>query len=192
MKTRQRSFVVEYKSGRQRLKQQSHSIWGNTDFKALVLEVRDQSPLFGMCEPTGDVIERAVEHSEQVTQATCQKLADHALPILSDTLEPVARGPGDDYVNLALAPRLQKKSRQPSGENARNRQDRKRPGSEPRDIGDPMLDLDSDVMNNSENDTMQEITALEAENSYLKNLLSAKLRRENSQIVQMLERFKTR
>ena len=38
MKTPQRNFVVEIKSGRRRLTRPRNSIWGNTDIKSLVLE----------------------------------------------------------------------------------------------------------------------------------------------------------
>ncbi|MEK1929289.1 MAG: hypothetical protein AAAC47_05785 [Pararhizobium sp.] len=44
MKTPQRNFVVEFKPGRRQPKAETASIWGNTDFKALVREVEDKVP----------------------------------------------------------------------------------------------------------------------------------------------------
>ncbi|SCB61584.1 hypothetical protein GA0061105_12028 [Rhizobium aethiopicum] len=44
MKTPQRKFVVEFKSGRRRSTTQSNSIWGNTDFKAFVRQVETEAP----------------------------------------------------------------------------------------------------------------------------------------------------
>ncbi|MBZ7927591.1 hypothetical protein LAC81_37265 (plasmid) [Ensifer adhaerens] len=53
MKTPQRKFVVEFKSGRRQPKNGANSIWGDTDFKALAREVEDQSShLFGTAETT--------------------------------------------------------------------------------------------------------------------------------------------
>ncbi|MBO9136756.1 hypothetical protein J5289_27465 (plasmid) [Rhizobium sp. B230/85] len=44
MRTQQRSFVVEIKSARRRLKTQPKSIWGNTDFAALVRDTEATLP----------------------------------------------------------------------------------------------------------------------------------------------------
>jgi hypothetical protein len=42
----QRSFVVEYKSGRRKTDPKSHSIWGNTDLKSVVRDVQDEAMPF--------------------------------------------------------------------------------------------------------------------------------------------------
>lgn len=44
MRTQQRNFVVEIKSARRRLKTEPKSIWGNTDFKALVRDAEATHP----------------------------------------------------------------------------------------------------------------------------------------------------
>lgn len=44
MKTPQRKFVVEFKSGRRQTKARTNSIWGDADLKALVREVEDKAP----------------------------------------------------------------------------------------------------------------------------------------------------
>lgn len=54
MKTPQRRFVVEFKSGRRQPKAQTKSIWGNTDLKALAREVEETTPhLFNPSEAAG-------------------------------------------------------------------------------------------------------------------------------------------
>ncbi|MGO7169631.1 hypothetical protein AB9F47_21520 [Rhizobium leguminosarum] len=44
MKTENRNFVVEFKSGRRRSPGKTNSIWGNTDLKALAREVEQKAP----------------------------------------------------------------------------------------------------------------------------------------------------
>lgn len=54
MKTPQRRFVVEFRSGRRKPKAQTNSIWGDTDLKALAREVEDAaSHLFNSNEAAG-------------------------------------------------------------------------------------------------------------------------------------------
>ncbi|SDN05357.1 hypothetical protein [Ensifer sp. YR511] len=60
MKTPQRTFVVEFKSGRRQSKSRTSSIWGDTNLKALAREVADNaSHLFNQIEP--DVVPKENE-----------------------------------------------------------------------------------------------------------------------------------
>ena len=44
MKTQQRKFVVEFKSGRRRSAKQPDSIWGNADLKSLARQAQAEAP----------------------------------------------------------------------------------------------------------------------------------------------------
>lgn len=54
MKKVQRSFVVEYKSGRRKPEPKSNSIWGNMDLKSVARDVQDEAmPFVTLGEPAG-------------------------------------------------------------------------------------------------------------------------------------------
>jgi len=43
LKKAQRSFAVEYKSGRRKLDPKSNSIWGNTDLKSVARDLEEEA-----------------------------------------------------------------------------------------------------------------------------------------------------
>uniref|UniRef100_UPI000366E936 hypothetical protein n=1 Tax=Rhizobium giardinii TaxID=56731 RepID=UPI000366E936 len=74
MKKPQQTFVVEFKSGRRRLRAPTNSIWGDTDLKALAQEVEDKtSHLFNSNEAHGTPGEGGNVQSDPINSGSARK-----------------------------------------------------------------------------------------------------------------------
>ncbi|MCJ9722189.1 hypothetical protein MOV66_10940 [Agrobacterium sp. SHOUNA12C] len=188
MKTQQRTFVVEIKSTRRRSKMPPKSIWGDTDFKALVLEA-EASPLF-----KHDIVADALSQDE-----------DRA-PNLEPQEEPAGIDVGDEQqVQAPLIEADQPRSQQQDEDSAFSAVSQKqvdpltqpsRRGLERRRGARRGRPVDGEInasialipVDHSEASS-DELTSLEEENRCLKLLLAKQLRQQNLQLRKMLERF---
>jgi hypothetical protein len=187
MKTQQRSFVVEIKSTRRRSKVAPKSIWGDTDFKALVREAEAEAPHL----ITHDI---AAEASGQD--------ADHA-PNLEPQERPADLGVGEEQQVQASSVEVDQSLSQDedltSGVISQNRVDPPRQVSRRKSGRRHAIRLEHPVDEESDEPTVlpvvqsepsgDEITALETENRHLKSLRAEQLRQQNLQLRKMLARF---
>jgi hypothetical protein len=205
MKMPQRTFVVEFKSGRRRLRAPTNSIWGDTDFKALAREVEDKtSHLFksnenpGTPDEGGNVLSDpmnsriALEHEldADLAPATIQGSNGAEVEVLK--LHEADR-PAADFA--AQAQESQPMSRPP------------RPSPRPSG-GTPHLRarhasadetariaMDTNEAQRAQSKTARdpisfdEVAALDAENKRLRRLLAEHLHAQNLQLKKMLDRF---
>ncbi|MBY2967336.1 transcriptional regulator [Rhizobium leguminosarum] len=65
MKKVQRSFAVEYKSGRRKLNSKPNSIWGDTDLKSVAQDLQDEAMPFMSLTPEARSSELLVAREEQ-------------------------------------------------------------------------------------------------------------------------------
>jgi len=188
MKTPQRNFVVEIKSGRRRLTRPSNSIWGNTDIKSLVLEA-EAAHLSGRPGQTIDLsLERArvdVPHPmPEVGNASDADCDQHiaARVFQQPVSEPQSGGSSisDDapkkYARSISVP--EKKRPKRISEVAAQAQ-----------MKPPTAASKVDDGNDDRDVTFNELAALIAENLRLKRLLAVKLSAENQHLIGMLEQF---
>ncbi|MBD9626650.1 hypothetical protein IB279_27265 [Ensifer sp. ENS06] len=190
MKTPQRRFVVEFKSGRRQPKVQAGSIWGNTDLKTLAREVENEAAhLFGRQELNADggidpasdahvpsfVDEPAVITApEPANEVADQVAAAHLISNVADEARETAIGP----LTVARTRGLPKRA---SGKHP--------PRPSPRTASEPteqQLDLESRLAPTM---LLEELVSLDAENSRLRKLLGEQLRAQNVTLKKMLERF---
>ncbi|MGO6832441.1 transcriptional regulator, partial [Rhizobium ruizarguesonis] len=65
MKKVQRSFAVEYRSGRRKLNSKPNSIWGDTDLKSVARDLQDEAMPFMSLTPQARSSEMLVSGEEQ-------------------------------------------------------------------------------------------------------------------------------
>ncbi|OWV72446.1 hypothetical protein ATY76_06370 [Rhizobium sp. R339] len=188
MKTPQRKFVVEFKSGRRQPKARTTSIWGDTDFKALAREVQDQSPHpFNATEtaaesrdtlpeplnqhPIGQIDAKAAEAapSEPAQQQAAILIAEATVP--AQESQPASK----PAAASKRAPRRYSKREPATVASALTVEANPRPQFEAEDA--PA--------------SKQDIAFLEAENKRLKSLRAEQLHAENLQLRTMLARFES-
>jgi hypothetical protein len=188
MKTPQRNFTVEFKSGRRRSGPEPTSIWGNTDLKALVRKAeRDAPHLF---DPA--VNRDAHDHPEERRQATgtapriLESLGSADVqPVEIKDAERETSGPANAAIPPAAEPvlRLQvaacptepRKSDRGPSRSAGRRDKAKLPEAHGSAVVKQPLD---------------DLSELEEENQRLRSLLSQRLLQQNRQLRRMLLRFK--
>ncbi|WFU91226.1 hypothetical protein QA644_23770 (plasmid) [Rhizobium sp. CC1099] len=202
MKTPQRKFVVEFKSGRRQTKARTNSIWGDTDLKALVREAEDKAPhLFnsnaapGRPDEGGEDIASDTMNSgsagghagEASVAGASTSLGDGAkvdVPKQSETtvataevVEPVQESPPVFQPKRTSSDTPRKRvKRGPLRATAHVAMRRNKPRSvEAVTAGDAV--------------SLEEVTTLDAENKRLKRLLAERLHAQNLQLKKMLERF---
>lgn len=202
MKTPQRKFVVEFKSGRRQTKARTNSIWGDTDLKALVREAEDKAPhLFnsnaapGRPDEGGEDIAPETMNSgsadghagEANVAGASTSLGDGAkvdVPKQSETtvataevVEPVQVSPPvfQPKPTSSDTPRKPVK-RDPIRATAHVATGRNKPRSVEAVTARDLLSL-------------EEVTTLDAENKRLKRLLAERLHAQNLRLKKMLERF---
>ncbi|PZM15575.1 hypothetical protein [Rhizobium tubonense] len=195
MKTPQRKFVVEFKSGR-RQRAETKSIWGDTDLKAFVRKAEDDAPhLFGPKEARGSSVDDG-HISPQPMNLGSASAADAARTTLLAVDEQEAKAPKQREDNLAAvdtiaqAPVSQRvqQPRKPLKDTARKRAHHtvtQAINGEDR-INE---DLSAQSVPAAEAVSLQEVAALDLENRRLRKMLSEALRAQNVQIRRMLERF---
>ena len=198
MKTPQRRFVVEFKSGRRQPKAQTNSIWGDTDLKALAREVEDTAPhLFDSKKGPGttdsdetrpaDPIDAESVRADDVDVARAaiafangakveiskQHEVDHAAETVVQVQE--SRPLSQPRTNSTSTPRKRAK-RAPAQTIALNpkvgHEDRR---AQTGAVDDPI--------------SVDELATLDADNKRLKRLLAEQLRAQNLWLKKMLARF---
>jgi len=190
-----RKFVVEYKANRRQSKVQTNSIWGDTDFKALALEVESQaSHRFATQTGNGvpDTDEKSMSPSECLDALHLISEAGPA-PIAAEpageshdaTEEHVAAIPVTAPEMLAPPSQPASKARRAAKSTPRTSR-RQLPSSE---AAVPAGVTSSESMDATAVTSQEELAALDAENRHLKGLLAKRLRLENLQIQKLLERF---
>ncbi len=199
MKTPQRNFVVEYKSGRRLPKVQTNSIWGSTDLKALAREVENKAPhLFQSNEAVGRLDEARDLPPDPHPASGDGRNADGAqatIPLAySAAREPEKQHdavlPGAEPVVRAqeshpVVPQRRRASRGGARRHAEP--------SPVRVVANVAIGMDEEGSQQSlkapDPDCVDGLTALDAENKRLKRLLAEQLQAENFQLRKMLERF---
>lgn len=195
MKAPQRKFVVEFKSSRRQSKASERSIWGNTDFKALVRDVEDEAP--HLFKVDGAIEKPDKRGSFQADPAAADPAGydgsydlasadgeDAGLSVQQEAGSPTAEAVADTQDNQPHAP-LFKTSMIKSQKAAK-------PVSF-REVAD--VDMGLGVLRTLQPTTqadpvsLDELAALEAENRKLKRLLAEKLYAENLHLNAMLKRF---
>ena len=188
MKTPQRNFVVEYRSGRRQPKFQTNSIWGDTDLKALVREVEHKAPhLFVSTEaPTSDDgrdilaargrLGSENKHHEEV-DGTEIELSKHVRDL--SAAKPVPEAQLSRPASQVKRARgwIRNANRASTGVVA--------------DIATGMNEIASAPSTPASHPpvSVDELAILDIENRRLKRLLVEQLRVENFQLKKMLERF---
>lgn len=189
MKTPQRRFVVEFKSGRRQPKVQAGSIWGTTDLKTLAREVENEAAhLFGRQELKGN------GGIGPASDADVPSLVDEPAVITApEPTNEVADHVTSAHLNANLADKAQETASGPLTV-ARTRGLPKRAGGKPpcpspRTASEP-TEKKSDLESRSARTMpLEELASLDAENSRLRKLLTEQLRAQNVILKKMLERF---
>jgi hypothetical protein len=193
MKTQQRTFVVEFKSARRRLTVRPDSIWADTDLKAFVHEAEAEAPhLF---------------ESKVILKASGQDCDLQPDSIAETHLNDSAETRNDGQISASLAEA--KQSYPPQQENvptvtsvselkedgaewrsprASRRQDKARVVYRPSGAKSAATARPRPAAAHVEVPS-DELVVLEEENRRLKGLLANRLRQQNLQLREMLERF---
>jgi hypothetical protein len=188
MRTQQRSFVVEIKPTRRRLKTQSKSIWGNTDFAALVRDAEAPLPFMHNANSEAPVSRENLptDQEKRIEVADGSGAGGETLrvkPLIdSDQIErhqQDAVSTDSQVVNVApielgrQAVKALKRSQTRRGSIAKDV------------IAMPSVVTAIDVVEIHSDD----LASLSAENLRLKRLLAEYLGQQNAQLRKMLERF---
>ena len=188
MKTQQRSFVVEIKSARRKSKMAPKSIWGDTDFTALVREA-EALPLFG-----NDIVADASSRDEdrapdpEAPEEPADTDVGDEPQAEASLIEPDQSLSAQQDEDAPFSAVSQKQVTPP-------KQRLKRASERRRDKRlEPLVGEGSDAstaltpLDHSE-PSSDELALLEEENRHLKSLLATRLRQQNLQLRKMLERF---
>ncbi|NTG05325.1 hypothetical protein G6L29_30585 [Agrobacterium rhizogenes] len=199
MRTPQRSFVVEFKSGRRPPKAGTNSIWGDTDLKAVAREVEDEaSHLFRSNEvPStpdagGDVLPDVINAGSSSEDAGDLDVARATIPSVNGAEVDVPKQHEVDRLVVQAVAQGQEsqptlRSQATSEVVARKRAERA-----------PRITRSSTGAHEDQNTqsktamapiSLGEVAALDTENKRLKRLLAKQLRAQNQQLKKMLERF---
>ncbi|EJC75369.1 hypothetical protein Rleg10DRAFT_3977 [Rhizobium leguminosarum bv. trifolii WSM2012] len=189
MKTPQRKFVVEFKSGRRRSTTQPDSIWGNTDLKAFARQAETDAPhLFeskmglAASNQPGEMPQeqRSGNHLDERDNASNQK---QLAPSLTDAVQiPSLK---TDQGSVGAISRSTKHAVTRRARGAAPRMDESRL--------EHSLHGESDERGQASAAKVEapidELAVLDTENRRLKVLLIRQLHQENLQLRKMLERF---
>ncbi|NTF97902.1 hypothetical protein [Rhizobium rhizogenes] len=199
MRTPQRSFVVEFKSGRRQPKAGTNSIWGDTDLKAVAREVEDDtSHLFksneapGTHDAGGDVLPDVInvgsasEHAgdPDVTRATTPSVngAQVDVPKQHEVDRPVVEAVAQVQESQpSLRPRA-------IAEDVAPKRAKRGPATVHVSVG-AREDQNTQSKTATDPISLGEVAALVTENKRLKRLLAKQLHAQNQQLKKMLERF---
>jgi hypothetical protein len=180
MKPQQRKFIVEVKSARRRSTTSQSSIWGDTDLKALVRAAETEAPhLFEPAQcldlPSPETTAEVLPNEGAVIEAS-GPIADLATP---------TEGASGIEDASGSAPILPLEVDRPDAIPQKKKPKRQGSARRGRPIG-------SRTMMIAAPEAIEDLAALEEENRRLKALLAQRLRQENIQLSEMLERFETR
>ena len=178
MRPQNRSFVIEYKSGRRRTSAQKKTIWADVNMLAAMQDVEADAPhLFAVTEGSGEAPANDSSHFEtvegsQVAIIDESQTKEDDLPSQADsdaTVEP------PEFENCPL---ISAKQKAPVSKSAYIQPRKERRSNRPGRLhaSPPAMHFD-------------ELMALEAENARLRGYLIARLRLENARLLKMLRRF---
>ncbi|MBO9101046.1 MULTISPECIES: hypothetical protein [Rhizobium] len=188
MRTQQRSFVVEIKSARRRLKTQPKSIWGNTDFAALVRDTEATLPFLHNANSETPISceNLPTDLEKQIEVADVSKVGGETHSLLpaidSDQIE---RNHQDAVPNNSQVVKVPASEPTRQTVKALKRRYTRRRSVAKDAIAAPSVAMAVDVVETHSDD----LALLSAENLRLKRLLAEQLRHQNAQLRQMLERF---
>ncbi|MET4691033.1 hypothetical protein [Sinorhizobium fredii] len=200
MKTPQRRFVVEFKSGRRQSKAQTNSIWGATDFKALAREVEDTAPhLFNSNKAPGTPDSGETRPADPINAESVNERADDvdvalaAIPVANGVEVEISRHDEADHPADAV---VQIQESQPASQprttaTGTPRKRAKRVPAQTIAHNSQVEHEDRKAQTGTVNDpiSLDELAALDADNKRLKRLLAEQLRGQNIWLKKMLERF---
>ncbi|MQW59221.1 hypothetical protein [Sinorhizobium meliloti] len=200
MKTPQRRFVVEFKSGRRQPKAQTKSIWGNTDLKALAREVEETTPhLFNPSEAAGTLNSAETAPADPIDAEPVNQPA-HDVDVALAPM-PFAKGaeleiskhqeadhPPGTVVQLEEGqPASQPGTTSTGTPRKRAKRTYAQPIAHNSEVGNE--DPKPQTGTVDERISLDELAALEADNKRLKRLLAKQLHAQNVQLKKMLARF---
>ncbi|WEX91498.1 hypothetical protein PZN02_006303 (plasmid) [Sinorhizobium garamanticum] len=200
MKTPQRRFVVEFKSGRRQPKARTKSIWGDTDLKALAREVEDAaSHLFNSNEApgtpgSGETRPADPIHAESVNErADDVDVARAAIPFANGAEVEISKPHEADHPAEAVV-QVQKSQSASQPRTTATGTPRKRAKRAPAQamvhnskVGHEDRNAQTGTVDNPV--SLDGLAALDADNKRLKRLLAEQLRAQNLRLKKMLERF---
>ncbi|MGO4485975.1 hypothetical protein [Rhizobium sp. 2TAF27] len=188
MKTPQRNFVVEIKSKGRRSAVRQGSIWGSTDLKAFARQAASVAPQLFEDGQKADVT------VENIVIAPAVENAPVAAPVLapvaetSDAIAAIAVATVEERSEpeLAVVEVVAKAAatRKPRRSGITGRQSPTRPKD-----GDKVGTSVTSHLASLSEASIDELSALEAENRRLKTLLADRLRQQNLRLRMMLHRF---
>ncbi|MBB3136001.1 hypothetical protein FHS26_003748 [Rhizobium pisi] len=190
MKTPQRNFVVEIKSKGRRSAVRQGSIWGSTDLKAFARQAASVAPQLFEDGQKADVT------VEDIVVAPAVENAPVAGPILapvaetSDAIAAIAvatvekRSEPQELAVVEVVAKAAVATRQPRRSGITGRQSPTRPKD-----GDKVGTSVTSHLASLSEASIDELSALEAENRRLKTLLADRLRQQNLRLRMMLHRF---
>ncbi|MGO7860101.1 hypothetical protein [Rhizobium ruizarguesonis] len=186
MKTQQRKFVVEFKSGRRRSAKQPESIWGNADLKSLARQAQAEAPHLFEANTIGTASEKqgpSQPHSspEKDIVFSAEAAGEYVGGLSVDTEHLGA--PVEHKSGIAALDSLpEEQASQPQPPTIKRR--RRRAGLE------KAASVSERPSTPAPNDASRdELTVLYEENRQLKGLLAEHLLQQNVELRKMLERF---
>lgn len=200
MRTPQRSFVVEVKSGRRQSKAPASSIWGDTDLKAVAREVQDKpshpfssNEVTGTPDAGGDTLPDPTNAGSAGEDADDPDVAQALIPSAMGAELVVSKLEADCPAVEAVAHGQESQpTAQPQAASARAARKRASYGSthaNAQTFTGAYQKQSAQSVTFKDPISLDEVTALEAENKRLKGLLAEQLRAENLRLNKMLERF---
>ncbi|APO76953.1 hypothetical protein AM571_PA00065 (plasmid) [Rhizobium etli 8C-3] len=195
MKTPQRKFVVEFKSGRRAMKARTNSIWGDTDLKAFARETEDSAPHpFNSDGAPGTPDEGGDGPSNPMNSGSASEHAGEAN--VAGTATPSGNGADGEVPNqheasvlaVEIVAQMPESQPEPQPRTTSKRTPRNRVRRGPIAMG-RNKPRSAESVTARDSVSLEEVAALGAENKRLKTLLAEQLHLQNLQLKKMLERF---
>lgn len=198
MKTPQRRFVVEFKSGRRQPKAQTNSIWGDTDLKALAREVEDSaSHLFDSDEAPETPDSGETRPADSIKAESVNERADDvdvalaAIPFANGAEVDISKHHEADHPAEAF---VQVQESQPASQprttaTGTPQKRAKRAPAQTNSLNSKAGHEDRKAQTGTVDNPVDELAALDADNKRLKRLLAEQLHAQNLWLKTMLERF---
>ncbi|MGK9338500.1 hypothetical protein [Sinorhizobium meliloti] len=200
MKTPQRRFVVEFKSGRRQPKVRTNSIWGDTDLEALTREVGEKAPhLFESNERPATIDPGETRPADPINAETIKEHADDVdtavavIPFANGAKVEISKHPEAGHPAEAIV-HVQESPPAPQPRTTSTGTPRKRAKRAPAQtiaLNSKVGRLDRRAQTGAVDDpiSLDELATLDADNKCLKRLLADQLRAENLWLTKMLARF---
>ncbi|MQX74712.1 hypothetical protein [Sinorhizobium medicae] len=200
MKTPQRRFVVEFKSGRRQPKTKTNSIWGDTELKALAREVEEKaSHLFKSNEAplTPGSAEMGLGDSLNAASASEDggdvDMARAVIPSSNGAETEILKHAADPPAAVEAVAQVQESQPASQRRTTSTGTPRKRAVAQTNahnsEVGNEDRKPQAGTVDNPI--SVDELATLDADNKRLKRLLAEQLRTQNLWLKKMLERFDT-